>query len=209
MIDISISFSNKIRKDFDSLDFFYGGEKINLNETLSQIINHNDLNRSEMHINVQEKNFKENEYPKEKGIVSKNNKKLFIIIFSIFDVLFITIFLTVLFEVILKKRDKETRNIDICLTYVNSSSNDCKLCRSKFYLYKGQCIPYTFYAVYQVDYINEKFILFNPDNIENIYAIKIKNEVLNQTNEYAFNKIGIHKVYYFIFDNINISLSNM
>ena len=133
MIDISISFSNKIRKDNDSLDFFYGGEKINLNETLSQIINHNDLNRSEMHINVQEKNFKENEYPKEKGIVSKNNKKLFIIIFSIFDVLFITIFLTVLFEVILKKRDKETRNIYICLTYVNSSSNDCRLCGSKFY----------------------------------------------------------------------------
>ena len=72
MLDISISFSNKIRKEYDSLDFSYGGEKININQTINQIIDDNDLIRGEMNINVEEKNFEENEIPIEKDAPKKN-----------------------------------------------------------------------------------------------------------------------------------------
>lgn len=64
-----------------------------------------------MHINIEEKNVENNEYPTKKGIISINNKKFFIIIFSILDVLFITIFLTVLFEIILEKGIKRLERL--------------------------------------------------------------------------------------------------
>ena len=71
LIGISNSFSNKIGKDFNSLHFFYGGEKLNLNKTINQIINQNDLNLGGLHINVEEIIIQEKEIPIEKDVPKK------------------------------------------------------------------------------------------------------------------------------------------
>ena len=93
----------------------------------------------------------------------------------------------------------------------NSTSNGYSIiCKDEYELYKGKCITYTFYAKYHIDYYYEKIKLFNKDKINDIFNMKIDNTNIEPINEYNnFNNIQDYIVYYYMEENISISLSNM
>ena len=94
-------------------------------------------------------------------------------------------------------------------TNLNDTCEECILCKEEFYLYKGQCIPYAFYATYKVDYNNEKirlFYPFNPNKIINFTVMKINNKYIAPISELNFN-ISEIKIYYYFPENNTISLS--
>ena len=114
-------------------------------------------------------------------------------------------------------KTEETNKIDIkkkcndrCLICNNSTSiEECISCNIGFDLYKGECIIYAFKIKYLVDYYYEKIKLFNPEKINNLYAIKIEDTVKNPVSEYNFNNIQKNDVYFYLYENSSTSLSNM
>ena len=94
-------------------------------------------------------------------------------------------------------------------TNLNDTCEEYILCNEEFYLYKGQCIPYAFYATYKVNYNNEKirlFYPFNPNKIINFTVMKTNNKYIAPISELNFN-ISEIKIYYYFPENNTFSLS--
>ena len=133
-----------------------------------------------------------------------------IILISIFVAIFLIIFLPILFKVILKNKKDNNNDDDIieCLSYSNITE-ECLVCNEDFALYNGSCIPYAFYATYYVDYFYENIKIFNEENINNLYKIKMENEIIEPISQHYFNNIKENKVYFYFYKNCSISLMNM
>ena len=93
-----------------------------------------------------------------------------------------------------------------CLTFHDSIENYCEKCKDDYELYKGDCILYTFYVEYIINN-NEKIKLYNPDNINGLFAMKLNGEIRGPYSEFSFESNKL--IYYYFDENIDISLSNM
>ena len=94
MLDICKSFSDKIGKEFETLNFKYGNENLNFTKTFKEIMDQNKVEIKEIDIIVEEKKKSNN----------KMNKAL-IIVFSII-ILILVIVIIILSILILKKKEK-------------------------------------------------------------------------------------------------------
>lgn len=81
------------------------------------------------------------------------------------------------------------------------------LCKSGFDLFEGKCIKYAFYAIYHVDYYSELVQLFNPNKSNLIYTMKIGNNITYPNYKHNFDKVEENQVYYYILEEVPISLS--
>ena len=190
MLTICRYFSYKINRDFNSLIFKYRNTIIDFDKKFSQIATQDDMEERKICIYVEDKNnINRNQS------FCENNKKSIIITVIIISVIII-IFLIILFTVILKDEKEETEK-----------KGETIKCEEGFDLYNNACIIYAFFVTYKVDNDNEKIKLFNQDKINNIYAMKIENKIMEPNPEFYFNQAQNHIVFYYLLENSIISLS--
>jgi len=210
--EVCISFSNKIGKDFYSLDFYYRNSKLDFTKTFADIASREDIIAKKIEIYVEENRniIKENYLNYEEKFTC--NKKLILIIVILVILIIIIVFIVILFKVILKKEDDEG-TVDYnerCSSYNKTSLiEECLTCKDGFDLYKGECIPYAFYVIYHVDYYFELVQLFNHNKKADLLAMKIDNNIINPESELNFESIGNKTVYFYINETNPISLSYM
>ena len=97
-----------------------------------------------------------------------------------------------------------------CLRVHNSSINGkCIDCKGEFELYNGDCILYAFYATYYINYYDEEVYIFNSQKEKDLYAMKINNIFMKPKSPFKLNNIQNQKVYYYLSENVPISLSNL
>jgi surface protein len=83
------------------------------------------------------------------------------------------------------------------------------ICGKDFDLFNEKCIVPAFYSVYDADYFDEIINLFNPNLKKNLLAMKINNTIMTPQSSIKFNNTSNNIVYYYMNENISISLSNM
>ena len=103
--------------------------------------------------------------------------------------------------------DKKKCN-DRC-TLCSDSIDECLKCKNDFDLYEGGCIPYAFYAIYNITRYYEEIEIFNNKRLYDIYAIKIENEMFEPSIKFTFPDRKHYTVYYYLIENLPISLSYM
>ena len=176
MREICDHFATQIGKYINSLEFKYKKNKVDFTKTLNEIANNTDINNGKVIILVREKfninrnnnnSYNHNYNSSSNNIITSQNSnesfceknKVTLIIISIISCVSLIVFIVVLCTVILKKKDKNNENNNNKITNEN--------CTEEYYLYKGICITYAFYATYKVDNDNEGIQIYNPDKINN------------------------------------------
>ena len=135
------------------------------------------------------------------------NKTIIIISIIIAIIFIVSIILAIVFNN--KSDDDSVSQGDRCENYDDSSQEkQCIKCKSGYDLYKGECIFYAFIAVYYLDYYVETIQLFNPEKINNIYAMEINGEIVEPVSEFTFNNAVSPRIYFYIRENTPVSLSN-
>ena len=194
-------FAMRKKKNVLSFDFEYRNTKIDYNKNIEEIANIYDINKGKMEIIVKQKTrscFERNKMP--------------IIISSIVSLLILI--LIIILAIIFSKHSNDNENNETknerCDEYIDSSSNKiCSKCKEDFSLYKGECIPFAFFARYKVDYFYEKIQIFNPDKKDVLYAIETLNEFTEPNSEIYFDDAQIGWVAFYLYEKTPISLSHM
>ena len=237
MSEIFRGFGNTIELDFNLLNFFYNNELLDPSQTFEEIISENDKNEGKIEIKVEKKQNNEIEekdgvQKNEESFFQKNKKKILII--GIIIGIILVVILIVVSVVVLKKKKKDNKEekkdqgqiqnqqeslttiindnefLDKCLLYDDSSiSKECLMCRDEYDLYNGECIQYAFVASYNTNNSYNLIQIFNPDKINELYAIKIDNYVINPNYEVIFYNNKNNKIYFYLNESKNISLANM
>ena len=211
--DILRAFAAMIGKEFDSISFSYRNRPLDITKTIGENAEQIDLENKKMEIFVQEAPVEEiGEIHEEDKSFFVKNKILIISLISAAAIILIALIIIII--IFVKKKSEKNDNpiiksFESCLIYINSTTGECEKCVDEYLLKDRKCLPYIFHAKYQVDYYNENIKLFNPDKINNIYSMKINNEIIDPKSEYDFNIIGINEIYFYYLENDPISLSKM
>ena len=108
----------------------------------------------------------------------------------------------------IKEEYNQTRCNETCLE-CNYTNGECLNCSQGYDLYKGTCIKYAFIVSYSSNINNKPGKLYNKENITGLYAIKIKNEIVEPNPNFQKFNFDNKTVYFYLEENNNISLSYM
>ena len=128
---------------------------------------------------------------------SKSNVKIIIII-SLIILIILILFLILIFTLTKKKNKEKNEEEERCIKY--DDSNECLICKDEYILDDdGNCISYSFIALYDVTNIAQstQLLKYNYD-LKSIYKMKIENTIINSTIFYQFNESRIYTVYYYL-----------
>ena len=189
--DVNIEIgNNKFDKTFDNSS----ADRTNKKETLDNINGRNQIKEKEK---------------KNNDSCFKKNKKIFLIILIAGIILIIA--LIIVLVVVLKKKKKVKDDIvhcemENCLICEESKySKYCLNCNYGFELHNGECIQYAFVATYNYP-DNSYGQILNPNKIDSLYAMKTY-YFSYPTSEYFFHDYEDKKVYFYLKENENVSLS--
>ena len=102
-----------------------------------------------------------------------------------------------------------TKCNDRCNLCDSNNLDNCLSCKEDFDLIEGECIPYTFYIIYNVTRYYEEITLFNYRRLNDIYALKIEDNIINPNIVYTFPDRRKYTVYYYFQEKTVISLTSM
>ena len=124
---------------------------------------------------------------------------------------FIIIGIIILLCVLLTKKKKKIDPPDEegrCLQN-NQSNGECIVCKKEFELFKGKCISYAFSATYKKNYNDDNVEIFNSNKVNNLFAIKINDDIIEPNSVFSFDNITNFTVYFYLNETLPFSLSNM
>ena len=205
MVEIAKIFSEQNRLNLNRLNFFYKSQKLDLSKTFEEIADENDKMAKKIEIKVKETENKNNE-----SGFKKNKKLLLISLISGIILVFALIIVVLLIKKKKEKNENEIIYLDYCIDnkcvtcYNSKNSQICTKSKNEFELYNRKC---AFIASYNIDNLNDYIGIFNPNKINDIYAMKTDSYIMNPYSENRFYNLSKNQVYFYLDENKNIFLS--